>query len=518
MKTPPRDALLAIDCGTQSIRAIVFDAAGETLARSQVAIDAYRSPLPNRKEIDVEALWAALAQACQALWRDHGELKSSLRAMAVTSQRGTLVPLDASGRALAPAISWMDRRRASRVPPLPPLWRALFAAARVGDVVGHLQREAEVNWWAEHEPDMLDRADKVMLLSGFLNWRLSGRCADATAAQVGYLPFDFRRQAWCRPSDWRWKALALAPRQCPDLVAATRSLGSVSAEAARDTGIPQGLMLVAAGADKACELLAASSLAPGVACLSAGTSVSISVETDRYVEALPFAPAYPAASPAGYCSEIQTSCGFWMVRWFLDEFGQPERQAAVQQGVTPEVLFDALAASVAAGADGLMLQPHWSPGVRHPAADARGSVIGFAPQHGRAHLARAIVEGQAHAMREGRGLIERATRGSIQSLAIVGAASRSDLVMQIMADVIGLPAMRLHTAEAAALGAAIAAAVGAGVHADVAAATAAMAHAGQHFQPRADASALYDRLHREVYRSMDGRLAPLFTSLARIVL
>ncbi len=235
------------------------------------------------------------------------------------------------------------------------------------------------------------------------------------------------------------------------------------------------------------------------------------------MEALPFAPAYPAAAPGRYCSEIQTNCGFWMVRWFLEEFGQPERQAAAAQGVAPEVLFDELVASVAAGAAGLVLQPHWSPGVRHPAADARGSVIGFAPEHGRAHLARAILEGQAHAMREGRELLERATRRSIETLVIVGAASRSDLVMQIMADVIGLPAVRLHTAEAAALGAAIAAAVGAGLHTDVAAATAAMARAGQRFQPRAEERARYDRLHREVYRPMYGRLAPLYARLRRIM-
>ncbi|MEO8081238.1 MAG: FGGY-family carbohydrate kinase [Caldimonas sp.] len=516
MKAPPSGALLTIDCGTQSVRAIVFDAAGHMLARSQVALDAYRTPQPGWHEIDVEAVWAALAAACQALWREHAELKSSLCAMAVTSQRGTLVPLDASGRALAPAISWMDRRRADRIPPLPPLWRALFTAARTADVVSHLQREAEVNWWAEHEAEMLARAHKVMLLSGFLNWRLSGRCADATAAQVGYLPFDYRRQAWCRPSDWRWKALALSPQQCPELVPAAQALGVVCVEAALQTGIPPGLPLIAAGADKACEVLAAGALTPGAACISAGTSVSISTGTHRYVEALPFAPAYPATAPGMYCSEIQTHCGFWMVRWFLDEFGHPEREAAIRQGVSPEAMFDALAAGAPAGAAGLMLQPHWSPGVRHPAVDARGSVIGFGPEHGRAHLARAILEGQAHAMREGLALIERATGRSIERLVIVGAASRSDLVAQTLADVIGLPAMRLHTAEAAALGAAMDAAVGVGLHADVGAAAAAMAHAGQRFQPQAGDSALYDRLHRQVYRPMYGRLAPLYASLARI--
>ncbi|MBV9889615.1 MAG: FGGY-family carbohydrate kinase, partial [Rhizobacter sp.] len=469
-----------------------------------------------RKEIDVEAVWAALAEACQALWRERPGLTGALRAMAVTSQRGTLVPLDASGRALAPAISWLDRRRAGRVPPLPLLWRTLFAAARIGDVVRHLQREAEANWWAEHDAEMLAHADKVMLLSGFLNWRLTSRCSDAVAAQVAYLPFDYRRQTWSRPSDWRWRAVAVEPRQCPELVAATQTIGSVCAEAARATGLAPGLPVVAAGADKACELLAASALGTGVACVSSGTSVSIAVETERYLEALPFAPAYPSANPGRYCSEIQTACGFWMVRWFLDQFGEAERAAAARDGVAAEAMFDALAASVSPGADGLLLQPHWSPGVRHPAADARGSIVGFGPEHGRAHVARAILEGQAHAMREGRDLLARATRRPIDTVAVVGAASRSDLWMHIVADVIGVRAVRLHTADAASLGAAIVAAVGAGLHCELGAAVAAMARPAGVVPPSAETSALYDRLHREVYRPLYGRLAPLYRRLASI--
>jgi sugar (pentulose or hexulose) kinase len=517
MRAERSDGLLAIDCGTQSVRAIVFDRRGELLARCQVPLDGYRAPRVGWLEIDIEAVWTAVGAACNGVWRDHPELKSTLRALAVTSQRGTLVPLDVQGRGQAPAISWLDRRQADRVPALPPLWRALFGGARAADVVKHLQREAEVNWWAEHEAEMLGRAHKVMLVSGFLHWRLSGRCADATAAQVGYLPFDYRRQRWCTSSDWRWHALSLSPDQCPELVASPQLLGNVCSEAAQQTGIPQGLPIVAAGADKACEMLAADALGAGTACLSAGTSTSITATTSRYVEALPFSPAYPSVAPGSYCSEMQTQYGFRMVRWFLDEFGCAEREAARHGGSSPESLFDDLAASVPAGAGGLLLQPHWSPGVRHPAADARGAVIGFAPEHGRAHLARAIVEGQAHAMREGRDRIQRATRQPIDRVVVVGAASRSDLVMQVMADVIGVPAMRLHTFEGAGLGAAIAAAAGAGLHPDLRAATAAMARPGALFSPRPEAAALYDRMHREVYGPLCGRLAPLYTALRKIV-
>ncbi|MDE2000571.1 MAG: carbohydrate kinase, partial [Burkholderiales bacterium] len=110
----PDDLLLSIDCGTQSVRAILFDLAGNVVGKSQVKFDDYVVPQPGWLEHDVEGFWQATAQACQGLWQEHGALKPALRGVSVTTQRGTIMPVDAQGQALYPAIIWLDQRNATR--------------------------------------------------------------------------------------------------------------------------------------------------------------------------------------------------------------------------------------------------------------------------------------------------------------------------------------------------------------------------------------------------------------------
>ena len=130
------------------------------------------------------------------------------------------------------------------------------------------------------------------------------------------------------------------------------------------------------------------------------------------MEPLPFVPPYPAALPGHYDSEVQIFRGYWMVSWFKEQFGDREQLAAAEAGVAPEALFDALVASVPPGSMGLMLQPYWTPGMRHPGPEAKGAIIGFGDVHTRAHLYRAILEGLAYALRDGRERIEKKTRHS----------------------------------------------------------------------------------------------------------
>ncbi len=510
------ELLLALDCGTQSVRALLFDAAGALVARSQLPLDGYVSAEPGWLEHDVEGLWDATARACRQLWQSHAHLHDAVRGVAVTTQRGTVMPIDAQGRALAPAIIWLDQRRATRIPPLHPAWRAAFAVAGTAATVRSFQHDAEVNWWAEQRPALWARTHKLLLLSGLLNWKLTGRFVDSVGAQVGYLPLDFRRHAWAGRRDWKWQALALRREQLPELLPVGSVLGEVSAAAAAATGIARGLPVIAAAADKACEVLGAGCMQPALGALSYGTTATLNVCGPRYVEARPFVPPYPAALPGHFDTEVQIFRGYWMVRWFKEQFGDREQHAAAQSGVAPEVLFDALVASVPPGSMGLMLQPYWSPGVRHPGPDAKGAIIGFGDIHTRAHVYRAILEGLAYALREGRERIERRTGTPLTELRVAGGGSQSDAALQITADVFNLPVARPHTHETAGLGAAIAAATALRIHPDFASAVRRMTRVARRFEPQPAHVALYDALYRKVYRRMYSRLAPLYAQIARI--
>jgi len=510
------DLLLSIDCGTQSTRALLFDPNGNLVAKSQVVLDDYVVERPGWMSHDVEGFWLACARACRLLWLDHPEKAARVRGVSVTTQRGTIMPVDAQGHAVLPALIWLDQRRAARPPRIGAAWRAAFRMAGVSETIRYFQREAEVNWWAENEPDTWARTYKVLLLSGLLNFKLTGEFVDSVGAQVGYVPFDFKRHAWAGPSDWKWQALAVRREQLPELRPVGSVLGQVSAAASTATGIPAGTPVIAAAADKACEVLGSGCLAPNVGGVSYGTTATINVCTTKYVEALSLVPPYPAALPDHYDSEVQIFRGYWMVRWFKEQFGDRERHAAQERGVAPEALLDELVAAVPPGSLGLVLQPYWTPGIRHPGPDAKGAIIGFGDAHTRAHVYRAILEGLAYALRDGRERIEKKTRVPLTELRVSGGGSQSDAALQLTADIFRLPASRPHVHETSGLGAVIDGAVGLGLHPDFPTAVRAMTRVSRTFEPDARNAALYDQLYEQVYQKMYPRLAPLYARIRAI--
>jgi sugar (pentulose or hexulose) kinase len=507
--------LLAIDNGTQSVRALLFDPRGNLLARSQVIFEPYYSSAPGLAEQDPLVFWDSLCRACQGLWQQPDVDKRSITAVALTTQRSTIIPVDANGSAMRPAISWLDQRRTRGLQPIGGLWGILFKLAGAADTAAYLQAEAEASWLRTHQPEIWEKQHKYLLLSGYLTYRLVGQFVDSVACQVGYLPFDYKAQSWSKKWDWKWQVVPLPMEKLPELVKPASKLGEITSSAAAATGIPAGLPLIAAAADKACEVIGAGCLEPHIASLSYGTTATINTTHKRYMEVIPLIPPYPAAVPDQYTMEIQIFRGFWMVSWFKQEFGLQERQIADRTGEVPEALFEHLMASVPPGSHGLVLQPYWSPGLRFPGPEARGAIIGFSDVHTRAHLYRAILEGLAYGLREGAERTVRRSRVPIRELRVSGGGSQSDAAMQLTANIFGLPANRPHTYEASGLGAAIDAAVGVGIHPDFETAVREMTRVGQSFEPDPAAHETYNRLYRHVYLKMYNRLRPLYDELSK---
>jgi sugar (pentulose or hexulose) kinase len=507
--------MLAIDQGTQSTRALVIDGRGNLLYKSRVPIEPYFSSAPGLAEQDPQVFWLAICQACQGLWAQ-GADRSSLAAVALTTQRSTLVNVDQQGQPLRPAIHWLDQRRSKGLRPLGGLWGAAFHLMGASETVAYLQAEAEANWLRTHQPEIWKATYKYLFLSGYLTYRLVGRFVDSVGCQVGYVPFDYKKQDWEAAWGWKWRAVPIDRAVLPELVPVASPLGEITAEAASATGIPAGLRLIASAADKATEVLGAGCLEPHLACLSYGTTATINTTHRKYIEVIPLLPPYPAAVPGQYSFEIQIFRGYWMVTWFKQEFGLREQHLAEERGVEPEDLFDDLVRAVPPGSEGLVLQPYWSPGLRFPGPEARGAIIGFSDRTTRAHIYRAILEGLAYALREGAERTGRRSGIGITELRVAGGGSQSDAAMQITADVFGLPASRPHLYEASGLGAAIDAAVGAGVHQDFPSAIREMTHLGKGFEPDLKIHARYDELYTGVYQRMYERLQPLYQAVPNL--
>jgi sugar (pentulose or hexulose) kinase len=508
--------ILAIDAGTQSVRALIFDLRGNLVERVRVPIEAYTSPRPGWAEQDPEYFWQALCEACQTLWQKITIPKDAIAGIALTSQRSTMINVDREGQPLRPAIVWLDQRRTEGMKPVSGLWGLAFKASGMTETVAYLQAEAEANWISAHQPEIWEKTHKYLFLSGYLTYRLTGRFVDSVGCQVGYVPFDYKALTWAKSWDWKWQAVPMDLAILPDLIPPTEHLGTITAAAAEATGLPEGLPIIAAAADKACEVIGAGSLDPHIGCLSYGTTATINTTHKKYIEVIPLIPPYPAAAPGRYSLEFQVYRGYWMVNWFKQEFGHREQRLADEQGIAPEDLFDELVEQVPPGSMGLMLQPYWSPGLKMPGPEAKGAIIGFGDVHTRAHVYRAMLEGLAYALREGKERTEKRTRVPITELRVSGGGSQSDAAMQLTADVFGLPTARPHIYETSGLGAAINAAVGLGLHPDFDTAVREMTHIGEVFTPNPTTRDIYDGLYHRVYKQMYGRLKPLYEEIREI--
>jgi sugar (pentulose or hexulose) kinase len=510
------DRILALDVGTQSVRALLFDARGTLVAMGRVPIESYVSPQPGWAEQDPEVWWTALGEASRRLFADPAARAADVVGIGLTTQRTTIVASDESGRPLRPAIVWLDGRRTEGLAPIGGAWGLAFRAAGVRETVARFQADCEANWIATHEPSVWNRIQRYGLLSSWLTARLVGEWVDSTASQVGYLPFDFKHSRWSSRFDWKWQVAPFRREWLPALAAPGSRLGGLTPEAAEHLGLRAGLPLIAAAGDKQCEALGAGAVTPDVGALSFGTTATIGTTHRRYFEAIPLVPPYPAAIPGAWLVELQVLRGFWMVEWFKREFGADEIARGAALDIPPEALFETLLEASPPGAMGLVLQPYWMPGVRYPGPEAKGALIGFGDVHGRAHVYRAILEGLAYALRDG---LERSVRKSgvpVRELRISGGGSQSRAAVQLFADVFGLPASRPHTHEAAGLGAAIDVAIGLGIHSSAEAAVAEMVRVADRFEPNPAANRVYEDLFRSVYLPMYDRLKPLYREIRRI--
>lgn len=510
------DSLLVIDAGTQSIRAAIVDLQGNIREIVKTPIEPYFSVKPGWAEQDPEYYWTVLCKTCKALLKRPTVHKKSIRGMSLTTQRATVINLDKKGNLLRPAILWLDQRKAE-LESWPPLHLKLgFKAINMYGPAVNAYRESEANWLRQNQPELWRDTHKFLFLSGFFTYRLTGSFVDSIGNMVGYVPFDYKKQEWYNDSHWKWQLFGVERSKLPDLVKPAQQLGSITKKASLETGLPEGLPVIAGAADKACEVLGSGCLSPEIACLSYGTTATIETTNEKYIEVIPFFSPYPSAVPGSYNTEVMIFRGYWMVSWFKKEFGLREELIAKKRNLSPEALFDELVQTIPPGSMGLTLQPYWSPGVKIPGPEAKGAIIGFGDVHTRAHIYRAILEGLAYALKEGALRTELRNKIPIEKIRVSGGGSQSRVAMQLTADIFNVPAERPHTYETSALGAAIDAAVGLKLYPDFRAAVKHMTRVGECFEPIKANRDIYERLFEKVYRRLYKRLKPLYNDIRDI--
>ncbi|HCY84178.1 MAG TPA: carbohydrate kinase [Desulfobacteraceae bacterium] len=506
--------LLSLDCGTQSLRALVFDRNGRLLAREQVAYSPYVSPAPGLAEQDPEVYWESLVQACRQLAANAPNVWAGIAGVGVTTQRATMVNVDAAGSVLRPAIVWLDQRAASPVFGTTGLLNAGVKLVGLEDRLMAAQAQGKCNWIRQNQPDIWAATHKYLQVSGFLNHRLTGVFADAVAAQIGHLPFDYKRQCWAGRWALTRKLFPVEAEKLPQLHPSGEVIGRVTAKAAGLTGLTEGTPVVACGSDKGCETLGSGVVDETMVSLSFGTTATVQTTSERYFEAIPLMPPYPAPVPGCYNPEVEIFRGFWMISWFKKEFAHKEVETAKALGVAPEELLNQCLDRTPPGAMGLLVQPYWGPGLDHP--DAKGAMIGFGDVHTRDHVYRAVIEGLGFALLEGLERLQARGKIKVTRAALSGGASQSDAICQIAADIFNLPMVRAVTHETSGLGAAVLTAKGIGLYGDIRQAARKMTRPAATFMPNPDHVSIYKALYKRVYKRMYKALSPLYKDIQQI--
>lgn len=505
--------VLSIDCGTQSVRSLVFDTGGQLLAKIKKPIDPYQPSYPGWAEQDPGVYWDALCETVGQLHKEHPDLFSKIEAVALTTQRDTCVLVGEDGKPLRKAIVWMDQRLLDKPLPMKFLYNAATRLVGSYRTALMVNRACKANWIKVHEPGIWEKTHRFLLLSSYLNFRLTGKFLDSVGSQIGHIPFDYKKGEWEGPGGLKRQFFQIEREKLVDLTPVGSIIGPLAGDAAQATGLPAGLPVIAAASDKGCETLGVGCLDDTTASISFGSQATVQTMAHRYYEAEPFVPPFPAAIAGWYNPEIQIYRGFWMISWFKEEFAHQEMEEAAGLGLVPEDLLNQHLREIPPGCDGLVLQPYWGAGIKNP--EARGAIIGFSDVHTRIHLYRAIIEGIGFALREGMHRIEHKSRTRVSKIMISGGGSQSDEILQIAADIFDRPVHRVQTYETSGLGAAIIGYVAMGAFDGYEKAVEAMVHPADHFNPRKDCVEVYDDLFRNVYKKLYRKMKPLYMRISR---
>ncbi|MEG1551492.1 MAG: FGGY-family carbohydrate kinase, partial [Oscillospiraceae bacterium] len=364
------------------------------------------------------------------------------------------------------------------------------------------------------QPDIWEKTAKYVMLPAYLNFKLTGRLVDSVANMIGHVPFDYKNRRWMTKNALTRCICDVPAQKLCELINSGEIIGTITDEICELTGIPKGLPLISTGSDKGCETLGLSVFKTNQAAISFGTTATIQMTVKKYFEPQKFMPAYPAVPNDMYNPEIQIFRGFWLLSWFIKEFGASECEEAKNLHCLPEKLLDAQLERIPAGCEGLLLQPYWTPGIANP--NALGSIIGFSDFHTRYHLYKAIIEGLNFELYSCLKLMEKRSGLKVDEIFIGGGGAKSEAVCQITADMFGLPVKRIQTHEACSIGSSIVAFIAKGVFNNYEDAIKSMVHERDVFLPRNDEHKLYMRLYNDVYSEIYGKMNSLFKKIRKI--
>lgn len=452
------DLLLGIDIGTTGTKSMVVDSEGRILS---TAYKGYK--LHNDKtgwvEQDADDWWEAVVYTTRKCIQDP-DIKNNIKAVSLSSQGGSMVPVDERGVPLRRAISWMDTRGEKQRAELNYNKSEDYYYNLTGFKLSDGGNLIQIKWLSDNEPEIFKKAHKFLSTIDYVNFKLTGKYViDVTNAAMTQL-LNITNKAWEQSI---LQALCIDERRLPEIKKSGEIIGCLIAEAAEQLGLPENTPVVSGGHDQYCVALGSGAFNDGDVILSTGTAWVLLCISDKLLldsDNNFYAGSHVIDGKWGVLASVETGgvCLEWLRNNFLSYTNEKNEICAEDFSI-----MDEMASKRSPGSDGLMFYPHFA-GVQCPnwAPKNKGTFIGLDLSHDKYHFARAIMEGLGY---EIKWMLEAIKNKSvyISSIKMLGGAARSSLWPGIIADITGLPVRISEVNDMACIGAAILAGKGAGL-------------------------------------------------------
>jgi xylulokinase len=487
-------SLLGIDVGTSGCKSAVFSERGDLLSLAYEEYD-FQHPQPGWAELDTPTVWAQVKHTIRKAAAGAGG--DAVRSVCVSSMGEAVVPVTAQGEILGPSLLNFDMRGDEYLPELGKSLEAERLYQINGNTLGSPYSLTKLKWIKENQPKLYRQADLFLHWSGFVSFMLGAKPHVDYSLANRTLLFDLSREDW---SDALLNWAGLDREKLPPTLPSGQVVGAVSKSSAEELGLPAGIPIVSGGHDQCCNAVGCGVIQPGRAMYGMGSYLCMVPVFSRRPEARAMIAlglnTEHHAVPGQFVSFIYNQGGV-LVKWFRDTFAQVEHRQAAESGKS---LYPALFAEIPEGPTDILVLPHFTiTGPPHFITDSSGVIAGLKLGTRRGEILKGIVESATFYLCEcfeslpGAGIL-------IDEFTAAGGGSQNDAWVQLSADILGKPFVRLQVHEAGALGAAILAGSGSGVFPSLQAGADAMVRLGQRFEPDLEKQRLYTEKF-ERYRS-----------------
>ena len=491
--------LMGIDVGTTGCKVIVFNLKGRIIARAYRSYD-LQLPHAGWRELDprevADAVFSCVRVCCQ------NNVGQQVAALSISAQGEALVPVDREGSALANSIVSFDTRNCEEVTWLRENIDLSYTIKKTGVPLHTMFSVAKLIWIKKHTPEVYEKTWKFLCFAGYVALLLGAPAVMDYSLASRTMMFDVIGNQWDRKII---DDCGLDAEKLPQLQPSGTMIGTIDRQVATHLGLNPSTAIVCGGHDQVCCALGAGILQSGVAMNSMGTTDSIVCVNNAFTSGMQQITsnipcgAYPISGLyANHSFVLSTGT---VLQWFKENFCQRKEYSFRE--------LDSMAAQ-RLGPTGLFFMPHFSgSGTPYLDSNSKGALMGLTLDTGWAEIYKAILEGNNYEIKLNICNMERAGI-MIDTVRCIGGAAKSDIYLQIKANILDKPVVKLVLEEAGCLGAALLAGVGCGIITNIRDTIGDFVCEEKVFLPQPDYSGAYQE-HFEKYRMIYGFIHEIYT-------